>query len=169
MGHGYAETSAAKWFDSAKTIVLALTAPRIDEGQEILKLTYQPRKQGNDLIVEGLVWRTELTNFSDATVAAVFRGDEPVAFVAAIDTEHDAATSLHGGSVRITKRIKVESMEPIVLSLRAGPNSNDVGRWGVNYVNIWQTGGERPHTLGDPESESEGLTSFLRVTEIHRE
>lgn len=110
-----------------------------------------------------------MTNFSDATVAAVFRGDELFAFVTAINTEHDAATSLHGGGVRVTKRIRVESMEPIVLILRAGPNSNDVGRWGVNYVNIWQPGGERPLTLGEPESDSEGLTSFLRVTEIHRD
>lgn len=39
VGHGYVETSVAKWFESAKPIVLTNTAPQIDEGQEILKLT----------------------------------------------------------------------------------------------------------------------------------
>ncbi len=168
---GVAMVQRADVITSSDTAIpFSNSVPVNTQGKSILTLDYKPTAVGNELIIEAVAWLSELSNHSNAMVAAVFVNDNPNAEAVGLTMELETGEAHHAGAAQLMKKIQVTNLEPHHFELRAGPNGG--GAWVLNQLpasspNVQASRGNLDrYTYGDPQDASEGLNSYLKVTEI---
>ncbi len=170
VGFRSVEDSVAREIPEATPILVADRTPTIDEGVEVLRLEYHPKRAGNELLIEGRAWASEEANITSSAIATLFLDGDPLAIAVAATNQHEAGVNRNGGGLAISKSIEVKSKEKLVFILRSGPGERrPQGSWHLNRMALWVGGGWDMIEFGEPDSPSAGFTSYLRVTEFHRE
>lgn len=171
VGFDVVEDSIAREILDAKPIPPDDRTPTFDDGEEVVRLAYHPQKIGNTLLVEGLVWCSEQANITSSAIATLLVEGRHEAIAVSVSNEHQDAVNRNGGAILVTKHLTVESVDDeLVFVLKSGPGESRVrGSWHINRMAIWIGGTWAMRELGDPTSDTAGLTSYLRVTEIHRD
>ena len=133
VGFEVVEDSEAREILDAKPIPPADRTPTFDDGEEVTRLAYRPKKVGNTLLVEGLVWCSEQANITSSAIATLLLEGRHEAIAVSASNEHQDAVNRSDGAVYVTKHLTVESVDDeLVFVLKSGPGESRVrGSWHI--------------------------------------
>lgn len=129
--------------------------PIITEGTEVFNINFTPKKIGNFILIEVLLYVKETVNVGNLCSVTIFKDTIPLT---AAQTNKNSSGGLDGGSVIIRKKTGIASLNAINLQIRAGYD----GAAATQKLNIGGTD-SATHNFGGGM-----LTTSIKITEIQQ-